>query len=126
MLEALFNFHSSAQRVKGASAQCELLSVNVVLERAESMNRKTRLRIGKRWAFSYGGNRIIGAYAHKFKVTRLCAINDLTSYGMELDQAEIDRIRLECHYNNTQHLPKKRLVEIKSRLDSTEIDFDIF
>jgi hypothetical protein len=87
------------------------------------MNRKTRLKLGKRWAASYGGNRIIGAYAHKFKVTKLCAINDLISFGMDLDQSEIDRIRLDCHHNHTQHLPEKKLREIESRL---ELDYDIF
>lgn len=90
------------------------------------MNRKDRLMLGKRWAASYRGNRIIGAYAHKFKVTRLCAINDLISYGMDLDQDEIDKIRLDCHYDHTQHLPKKKLIEIKSRLEATKSDFDVF
>jgi len=82
--------------------------------------------MGKRWAVTYGGGRIIGAYAHKFKVTRLCAINDLLSYGVELDQAEIDGIRLECHYNHVQHLPKKKRMEIESRLGSSKPDFDVF
>lgn len=90
------------------------------------MNRKTRLRLGKQWAASYGGNRIIGAYARKFKVTKLCAINDLMLFGIDLDQSEMDRIRLDYHHNHIQHLPKKKLKEIESRLGLVESDYDIF
>lgn len=79
------------------------------------MNRKKRLIQGKRWAEKYKGNKIIYAYARKFKVPKLCAINDLTSFGIKLDQDEVDKIRLDCHYDNIQHLPKKRLLEILDR-----------
>lgn len=86
------------------------------------MNRKKRLIQGKRWAETYVGNKdkIIYAYVRKFKVSKLCAINDLTSFGINLDQAEVDKIRLDCHYDNIQHLPKKKLQEILDRQDYYE------
>ncbi len=86
------------------------------------MNRKKRLIQGKRWVETYAGNKnkIIYAYVRKFKVSKLCAINDLTSFGINLDQAEVDKIRLDCHYDNIQHLPKKKLQEILDRQDYYE------
>lgn len=86
------------------------------------MNRKKRLIQGKRWAITYVGNKnkIIYAYVRKFKVSKLCAINDLTSFGINLDQDELDKIRLDCHYDNIQHLPKKKLQEILDRQDYYE------
>lgn len=92
------------------------------------MNRKTRLKLGKHWAKNYSGNRdkIIYAYARKFKVSKLCAINDLTLFGIKLDQREVDNIRLDCHYNHIQHIPKKKLLEIQNRLNSYDDEIDIF
>ena len=92
------------------------------------MNRKTRLRLGKHWAKNYSGNKdkIIFAYVGKFKVPKLCAINDLTSFGIKLNQIEVDRIRLECHFNHVQHLLKEKLLEIQKRLDNYENEIDIF
>ena len=91
------------------------------------MNRKARLQKGKRWAKAYTGNRskIISAYAGKFKVSKLCAINDLTSFGIQLNQEEIDRIRLEYHYNHVQHLPKKKLLEIQNGLNNYRNEIDL-
>jgi len=92
------------------------------------MNRKTRLRLGKQWANNYSkdNNKIIYAYTRKFKVSKLCAINDLSSFGIKLDQREVDNIRLDCHYNHIQPIPKKKLLEIQNRLNSYKDEIDIY
>ena len=90
------------------------------------MKRKDRLKQGKAWARKYDGRGIISAYAKKFRVPKACAINDLTSFGVELDQFEVDRIRLNNHNNNIQRMPKKKLNEILDRHYPPTDEWDVF
>ena len=81
------------------------------------MNRRTRLRLGKTWAKAYTGKRIIHAYSRKFKVTQLCAINDLKRYGIQLNQEDIDTILLNHYSYKGLQLSKAKLKEIQDRTD---------
>lgn len=82
----------------------------------QSKAKQKRRRQGKRWASEYSGNRILHAYKKKFNVPLITAVNDLQSIGVDLDEQEVAKLRLDRHYYGRQQLNKKKLETISEKL----------
>ena len=81
-----------------------------------SKAKQKRRRQGKRWASDYSGNRIIHAYKKKFNISLITAINDLEAIGVDLDEGEVAKIRLDRHHYGHQQLSKKKLETISAKI----------
>ena len=89
------------------------------------MNKKDRLKTGKAWARAFHGSKIIHAYSRKFKVPLLCSINDLISFGIRLNQEDIDTIKYNLHILNKVKMKKKDFEELTNRMhEKQEFEFN--
>ena len=82
----------------------------------QSKAKQKRRRQGKRWASEYSGNKIIHAYKKKFNIPLITAVNDLEAIGVDLDEREVAKIRLDRHHYGHQQLSKKKLETISEKL----------
>ncbi|MGL6162278.1 hypothetical protein [Microbulbifer sp.] len=87
-----------------------------------SKKKQKRRRQGKAWVANYSGNKVVIDYQRKFKVEKITAINDLQAIGVDLDPAEVARVKIDRHFYGYQQMKKSDLKEaIKTLKGESEI-----